>query len=198
MLKIGITGGIGTGKTTACKLFEQYNIPVYYADDRAKWLMNNDETLRAGLIEHFGKEVFDKNQQLNRAYLGNIIFQDERQLEVINRLVHPAVKLDSEAWQLEQAKKNVPYTLKEAALLFESGSYQYLDKIIVVTAPQQLRIERVMKRDNCTQEQVLARMSKQLPQEQKEVRADFLLHNIELPQLKEQVALLHQTLCKGI
>lgn len=192
MLKIGITGGIGTGKTTACKLFEQYGIPVYYADDRAKWLMNNKATVRTALIDTFGTAVFDENNQLNRTYLSNIIFKDNSKLEAINQIVHPAVHLDGQEWQQEQFAKQVPYTLKEAALLFESGSYQSLDKIIVVTAPEELRITRVMKRDNIDRAAVLARIQKQMPQAEKEAKADFILENTTLEVLKGQVALLHK------
>lgn len=192
MLKIGITGGIGTGKTTACKLFEKYGIPVYYADDRAKWLMNHKAPVRAALIETFGTAVFDKDNQLNRAYLSDIIFHDHSKLEAINKIVHPAVHLDGKEWQEKQLAKKVPYTMKEAALLFESGSYQLLDKIIVVTAPEELRIARVMKRDNVDRAAVLARIQKQMPQSEKEAKADFILTNISLEELEKQVLQLHK------
>jgi dephospho-CoA kinase len=192
MLKIGITGGIGTGKTTACKLFEKYNIPVYYADDRAKWLMNNNPLIREALLEAFGEEVFDENNQLNRPYLGQLIFNDQTQLDLINSIVHPAVREDGAQWQIIQEENEAPYSLKEAALLFESGSYQFLDKIIVVTAPEELRIQRVMQRDNIDQKAVLARIQKQMPQQEKEAKADFILENISLVELEKQVALLHK------
>lgn len=191
MLKIGITGGIGSGKTTVCKQFASLGIPVYYADDRAKWLMNNDPKLKAALIEQFGAETYQQDQ-LNRAYLANIVFKDQKKLELLNGIVHPAVYEDGRQWQLDQEANGAIYSLKEAALLFETGSYLDLDKIIVVTAPLELRIARVMKRDSTTKEAVLDRINKQLPDEEKIAKADFVVHNIELENLANQVDKIHQ------
>ena len=194
MLKIGITGGIGSGKSTVCKLFENFQIPVYYADDRAKWLMNNKKSLKAALCASFGEAVYNEEGKLDRAYLANIVFNNKEKLDTLNSIVHPAVFEDGQKWQLEQQAKGAPYTLKEAALLFETGSYKTLDKIIVVTAPEELRIKRVMQRDNTTKEAVLARMSKQMPQAEKEAKADFLVHNIAWETLNSQVSVLHEQL----
>lgn len=193
MLKIGITGGIGSGKTTVCKQFANLGIPIYYADDRAKWLMNNDPELKTALIEQFGEETYLENG-LNRAYLANIVFKDQEKLEILNGIVHPAVFKDGIQWQLEQEANDAVYSLKEAALLFESGSYLGLDKIIVVTAPLDLRIARVMKRDQTTKEAVLDRMNKQLADEEKIAKADYVIHNIELENLASQVSKIHQEL----
>lgn len=195
MLKVGITGGIGTGKTTACRLFEALEVPVYYADDRAKQLMHEDATVRSQLIDAFGEAVYLPDGTLNRAHLADVVFNDQAQLDRLNGIVHPAVYADGAAWQAAQAQKGVPYTLKEAALLYETGSYAALDKIIVVTAPEELRLQRVMQRDQTTEAAVRARMSKQLPQAEKEQRADYLLTNSSLEALSEQVQALHQQLC---
>ena len=194
MLKIGITGGIGTGKTTACKLFQKYNIPVYFADDRAKWLMNHQPELRESLLRVFGKKVYNEKGLLDRAYLGSIVFQDQAKLDELNSIVHPAVFLDGQKWQAEQEARGVPYSLKEAALLFETGSYLNLDKIIVVSVPDDIRIARVMQRNNATKEEVMARINKQMLQSEKEAKADFVLTNISLESLEEQVAELHAQL----
>lgn len=194
MLKIGITGGIGSGKSTVCKLFENFQIPVYYADDRAKWLMNNQASLKESLCATFGEAVYDQAGRLDRTYLANIVFNDKAKLDQLNSIVHPAVFEDGVQWQAEQQAKGVPYTLKEAALLFETGSYKTLDKIIVVTAPEELRIKRVMQRDNTTKEAVLARMGKQMPQAEKEAKADFLVTNIAWETLNTQVSTLHEQL----
>ncbi len=194
MLKVGITGGIGSGKTTVCRMFESLGVPVYYADDRAKWLMRHDAELVLSLKASFGEEVYFKNGQINRAYLSQLVFNDKTKLATLNGLVHPAVFKDAEAWQMDQAKAGHAYSLKEAALLFESGSYKQLDKIIVVTAPQEIRIERVMQRDGVSAEQVLARIRNQMPQEEKEAKADFLIQNIFLKDLQAAVEEVHQQL----
>lgn len=195
MLKIGITGGIGSGKTTACKIFEQkYNVPIYYADDRAKWLMNNDEKLKEQLKTTFGSLVYDATGKLDRAYLADIVFNDKSKLDILNGIVHPAVFEDGAKWQAEQQAMGHRYTLKEAALLFETGSYLTLDKIIVVSAPEDLRIQRVMARDNISREEVLARINKQMPQAEKEKMADFVIVNTDMDSLYEQVEKIHKSL----
>ncbi|MCH2022726.1 MAG: dephospho-CoA kinase [Saprospiraceae bacterium] len=194
MLKIGITGGIGSGKSTVCHLFEKYNVPVYYADDRAKWLMNNKEELKEKLKITFGELVYDSEENLDRKYLAEIVFNDKQKLEILNSIVHPAVYEDSKEWQVEQQSLGVSYTLKEAALLFEAGSYLALDKIIVVTAPEDVRIKRVMARDKVSREAVLARISKQMPQSKKEELADFVITNLEWESIDIQVSKTHRKL----
>lgn len=193
MLHVGITGGIGAGKTTVCKLFEVLGIPIYYADDRAKWLMENQQELISGIVQLFGTEAYDAQKHLNRSYIAQKAFHNPELLQQLNALVHPAVALDGMEWQ--QAQSEIPYTLKEAALLFESGSYKLLDKIIVVSAPLELRIQRVMERDGSTREAVLQRISRQIPQEEKEARADFIIHNDGISPLIPQVLSIHQKLC---
>ena len=190
MLKVGITGGIGSGKTTACRLFEQLGVPVYYADDRAKWLQNNEPSLISEIKEIFGTHIYI-NGELNKVELGKIVFSDKKKLEALNAIVHPAVFKDAAEWQEKQQKKAVAYTLKEAALLFETGSYKTLDKIIVVSAPLELRIERVMSRDKLSREEVIKRINNQMPQEEKEKMADFVLNNLSLQNLEREVLNLH-------
>lgn len=175
MLKVGITGGIGSGKTTLCKIFELLGIPVYYADDRAKWLMNNDAVLIEKLKESFGAEVFDEQQQLNRPYLAKIVFNDRAKLDILNSIVHPAVQQDGKTWHNNQ--KDVPFTLKEAALFFENGSYKKMDKMITVTAPEALRIQRVIARDQTSEAAVKARINKQLPDAEKVKKSAFVIYN---------------------
>jgi dephospho-CoA kinase len=190
MLKIGITGGIGSGKTTACRLFEQLGVPVYYADDRAKWIQNNDPNLILALKQLFGSDIYENNV-LDRTRLGKIVFSDKKMLDALNAIVHPAVFKDAAEWQEMQQKAGAAYTLKEAALLFETGSYKTLDKIIVVSAPLELRIERVMQRDNLSREEVQKRINSQMPQEEKEKMADFVLNNLSLQDLEREVLNLH-------
>jgi len=194
MLKIGITGGIGSGKSTVCRLFEKLGIPVYFADDRAKWLMNNQEDLKEQLKSNFGSLVYNEEGELDRGYLASIVFNDKAKLEILNGIVHPAVFEDGVKWQAEQEALGTDYTLKEAALLFETGSYLALDKIIVVTAPEDVRIKRVMVRDNITEEEVMARINKQMPQAEKEKMADFIVTNIKWETLNIQVSKIHEEL----
>lgn len=192
MQHLGITGGIGSGKTTVCKIFETLGIPVYYADERAKYLMSHDPILIAGIIELFGQEAFLEPQVLNRAHIAQVAFNDKEKLNQLNALVHPAVSKDGLNWQA--AQQNVPYTLKEAALLFESGSYRTLDKIIVVAAPLELRIQRVMARDGAKREEVEARISKQMPEAEKVSLADFVVNNDGVHALIPQVMAIHAKL----
>ncbi len=197
MRKVGITGGIGSGKTTVCKIFETLGIPIYYADDRAKWLMVNSPALQTGIINLFGKESYDEEGQLNRAYIGGIAFKHPKKLQKLNALVHPAVFVDGENWQQEQLALQFPYTLKEAALLYESGSHKFLDKMIVVTAPEELRIERVMKRDGLDREAVQDRIARQMPVAEKVAQADYIINNDGQQLLIPQVLEIHQQLLAG-
>lgn len=189
MLKIGITGGIGSGKSTVAKIFELLGIPVYYADAAAKDIMNRDPELKAQVQQHFGADVYDSNGQLDRKRLGNIVFNDQEKLQLLNSLVHPATIRDSEQWSLRQKS---PYVLKEAALLFESESFHYLDKIIGVSAPQPLRILRVMQRDKVSRNEVFARMHKQMDETIKMRLCDYVIYNDEQQMVIPQVMKLHE------
>ena len=197
MLKVGITGGIGSGKTTVCKIFATLGIPIYYADDRAKWLMVNSPALQTGIINLFGKEAYNEEGQLNRAYIGGIAFKHPKKLQKLNALVHPAVFVDGENWQQEQFALQVPYTLKEAALLYETGSHKFLDKMIVVTAPEEMRIERVMKRDGLDREAIQDRIARQMPATEKVAQADYIITNDGQQLLIPQVLEIHQQLLAG-
>jgi len=175
MLKIGITGGIGSGKTTVCKLFEIMGIPVYYADERAKWLISNDVLLKEKLSTAFGHEAYHHDGAYNRAYISKVVFNDSEKLSLLNSLVHPAVFEDSEKWLVKH--KEFPYIIKEAALLFESGSYKQMDRILLVEAPLEKRIDRVIKRDKVTRASVIARMNAQWAEEKKRALAHDLIIN---------------------
>jgi len=190
MLKIGITGGIGSGKTTVSKVFETLGIPVYYADDAAKVLMNTDTALAAGIREAFGEAAYNSGV-LDRKYLAGKVFNDVQKLEQLNRLVHPATLADAAAWMERQ---ETPYVIKEAALIFESGSQQQLQKVIGVYAPTHLRIQRVMQRDGVTREAVLSRMDKQINETIKMRLCDYVIDNDEQQLLIPQVLAVHEKL----
>ena len=174
MMKVGITGGIGSGKTHVCRLFEQLGVPVYNADERAKHLMNSDAEVKSLLIDAFGEEVFS-NGQLNKEFLAQLVFNQPDQLKKLNAIVHPAVARDAQAWH--EKHSNYPYTIKEAALLFETGSYKDLDKTILVHADEDERILRVMQRDHVSKEKVEARIKNQWPDIDKMTKADFIINN---------------------
>ncbi len=167
-------------------------MPVYFADDRAKELMVEDENLRRKITDLFGVKAYLPDGKLNRKFISDIVFKDKSKLEELNALVHPAVFEDAEQWQRKHSE--TLYTLKEAALLFESGSYKSLDKIIMVYAPKELRINRVMLRDGVSREAVEARMEKQMPDEEKMKLADFTILNAGHHSLAEQVVAVHKQL----
>jgi dephospho-CoA kinase len=190
MLKIGITGGIGSGKTTVTRVFEVLGIPVYNADQAAKRLMNEDAALKEKIKQEFGNDVY-KNEKLDNKYLAQIVFSSEEKLDLLNSIVHPATINDANAWMLKQS---TPYTLKEAALLFESGAAELLDYVIGVMAPAPLRVQRVMQRDNSSYEEVMARMNKQMDEEIKMKLCNFIINNDEQQLLIPQVLALHETI----
>lgn len=177
MLKIGITGGIGSGKSTVCSMFELLGIPVYYADEEAKKIIDNDPSVKERLLLLFGTNVLNENQSIDRKKLAALVFNDKKKLEQLNNIVHPAVALHTDRWT--KAHAQFPYVLKEAAILFESGAYKAVDKVITVTAPIELKITRVMQRDKATREQVQERMNNQLSDEEKIKRSDFVIYNDE-------------------
>ena len=189
MLKIGITGGIGSGKTTVCKVFQLQQIPVFYADSQAKIIMQTDQQLVNSIKAAFGSDVYSEDGILNRSRLAAIVFSDEEKLKKLNSLVHPAVFRAFDKWVEQQ---NAPYVMKEAALLFESNSYKDCDYIILVKAPQHLKIARIIERDAVPESDVLKRMNKQLSDEEKELRSDFIIYNDEQQMLVPQVLALHE------
>lgn len=192
-LKVGITGGIGTGKSFVSKIFKTMGIPFYDADLEAKLIMVKDNNIRSALVKAFGPETYFEDGSLNRAHLSKQVFDNSQRLEMLNNIVHPAVIRAGVDWSNAQ---NGPYSLKEAALLYESGSYKKLDYTILVTAPQELRIARVMKRDKVSREEVLNRIQKQMPEEEKLKFADFVIHNDEQQPLLPQIINIHHTLLK--
>lgn len=189
-LRIGLTGGIGSGKTTVAQIFELLGIPIYYADDAAKLFMNTDIQLITAIKKNFGEEAY-KNNELDRSYIASVVFNDPEKLNLLNSLVHPITLNDAEQWMQRQTS---PYTIKEAALMFESGADKMLDYIIGVTAPEVLRIKRVMDRDGVSRDAVLKRLSRQMDEIEKINRCDFILVNDETQLLIPQVLDLHQKL----
>ncbi|MCO4291479.1 dephospho-CoA kinase [Solitalea sp. MAHUQ-68] len=194
MLKIGITGGIGSGKSTVVKIFEQLGVPAFIADIEAKKVMVEDATLITGLKQNFGDQVYFDDGTLNRKLLADIVFNNPEKLATLNSLVHPAVFRSFDRWSLSFHKK--PYLLKEAALLFESGSYQQNDFNILVTAPEDLRINRVMQRDGSSEDEVKSRIKNQFSEEEKLKLADYIILNDEKKALIPQVLTLHREFLK--
>jgi dephospho-CoA kinase len=196
MLRIGLTGGIGSGKTMAAKIFAILGIPVYYADDAAKKLMSSNEKLKAAIIANFGESSY-QDKQLDRKYLASIVFNNEEKLKLLNSLTHPVTINDAKEWmKIQQNRKEgkPPYIIKEAALLFESHAELDLDYVIGVFAPQHIRIKRVMERDSLTAGEVMKRISRQMDEDEKMKRCDFILTNNEQQLLTPQIIALHEKL----
>ena len=190
VLRVGLTGGIGSGKSTVAQIFEVLGIPVYYADMAAKKIMNEDEELRSAITNIFGEPAYTNNI-LDRKYISSIVFSDPAKLEQLNALVHPATKKDGEAWMQQQTS---PYAIHEAALIFEAKVSDRLDLVIGVSSPIELRIKRAMERDKVSREEVLKRMEQQLDEELKMSKCDFVLINDEQQLLIPQVLTLHEKL----
>ncbi|UFH45926.1 dephospho-CoA kinase [Flavobacterium galactosidilyticum] len=180
---IGLTGGIGSGKTTIAKYMHSFGIPLYIADDQARKLMESHEIVHA-IKKKFGEVIFDK-EILNRAKLAEIVFNEPEKLEELNAIIHPAVKSDFKEWLLQN--KSAPFIIYEAAILFESGNYLNCDYIITVVAPIDIRIERVMKRDKTSRELILKRMEAQWTDEQRVSKSDFVIENEDLKTAKQKV-----------
>ena len=193
MLRIGITGGIGSGKSTIAKVFSTLGIPVYYADDAAKRLMNADAGLKQQIQKHFGADTY-KNGVLDRAFLAGIVFNDQYKLELLNTLVHPVTIRDANEWIKQQQS---PYVVKEAALLFETSAQEGLDLIIGVSAPKHLRLHRTMQRDKISKEEIKKRMERQVDENIKMKLCDFIIYNDEQHLVIPQVLALHQRFMQG-
>ena len=187
MLRIGLTGGIGCGKSVVAKVFETLGIPVYYADDAAKNLMNADKELKAAIIKNFGEGSYT-NGELDRKYIAGIVFNDKEKLELLNALTHPATIRDAVEWIKKQSSA---YIIKEAALLFESGANKNLDHVIGVDAPLPLRIKRVMARDGISETEVMKRINRQMDEKKKMDLCDFVIINDEQQLVIPQVMELH-------
>jgi len=190
VLRVGLTGGIGSGKSTVAQIFEVLGIPIYYADISAKKLMNENADLRSSITNIFGEQAYTNNI-LNRKYISSIVFSDPAKLQQLNTLVHPATKKDGEAWMQEQTS---PYAIHEAALIFEAKVSDRLDLVIGISSPTELRIKRAMERDKVSREEVLKRMEQQLEEEVKMSKCDFILINDEQQLLIPQVLALHKKL----
>lgn len=190
MYKVGITGGIGSGKSTVCRMLAERGVALYNADSRAKELMASSESLRRALIENFGAETFTA-EGLNRQYLAARVFNDAEQLRLLNSIVHPAVVADFEAWAEEQEGQ---YVLFESAILFEAGLEDRVDSVVAVMAPESLRVERVMARDGHTREQVVARIKNQMSDDERSDRSKYSIVNIDFEDLEEDVEQLHRRL----
>ena len=174
MIKVGLTGGIGSGKSTVSKILISKGFSVYSSDNRAKWLMNNDDNLKSNIISIFGDKAYLKGS-LNRKYLSAKVFNDSLKLKALNNLVHPLVAIDFKNWLLHQKSKD--FVFKEAAILIESGAYKEMDKIIVVSCPENIRLERVLKRDGNSPQLVKKRMQNQISETEKINHADFVVKN---------------------
>jgi dephospho-CoA kinase len=180
---IGLTGGIGSGKTMVAEYIKSLGIPVYIADDEAKKLMTSNKVIQA-ISTTFGNEVL-ANGSLNRDKLAEIVFNNPEKLQKLNSIVHPEVKKHFDAW-VEKHKKS-PFVFKEAAILFESGSYKYCDAVITITAPLETRLDRVINRDKTNRESVLKRMQNQWTDEQRIAKSDYVIHNLSIETTKQQV-----------
>ena len=192
MLKIGLTGGIGSGKSTVAKIFELLQVPVYYADEASRRLYHTDPELMAQIKKHFGEDMYSEGK-LNRSKMAEIVFNDPQKLELLNQLVHPPTLRDAQEWIRAQ---KAPYVIKEAALLFESGSAAGLDYIIGIQAPVAVRLKRVMDRDKTTREEVLSRMNRQIDEDIKMRLCDFIIRNNEQELVIPQVLDPHQNLLR--
>ena len=187
---VGLTGGIGSGKSTIAKAFAALGIAVFNSDEQAKALIANNAQVKKRIMAAFGEEAY-QNGEYNRAYIAQIVFNNSEKLAILNGIVHPALAKYFKQWTKKQTP---PYVLKEAAILFESGSYKDCDYIITVTAPEEVRIARVMARDHCTEAQVRARMAQQWTDEQRIALSDAVIENINLEVAKKEVRKLNDEL----
>ncbi|MCF6347802.1 MAG: dephospho-CoA kinase [Flavobacteriaceae bacterium] len=196
MITIGLTGGIGSGKTTVANYFIELGVPVYFADNEAKELMNTSKKIKKKLITEFGKEAY-KDGKLNKAYLAAIVFNDKNKLSIINKIVHPEVVKHFSKW-VKQQSQNIrsDYVIQENAILFENGSASKFNYIITVTAPVDIRINRILKRDSITKDAILSRMDNQWSDNEKVKLSDFVINNINLIDTKKQVKKLYKKLLK--
>jgi dephospho-CoA kinase len=195
MLQVGVTGGIGSGKTLVCSVLEQLGVPVYHADLEARRLMNEDLQVREKIIDLFGEEAY-LDGALNRGFIAGQVFGDQQKLSRLNALVHPAVRQDYTRWVAEQL--HVPYVVEEAAILFESGAAGFMDLKVLVYAPEPVRIKRVMKRDGVLEGNVRERMRNQMDEEEKRRLSDLVIMNDGETMLLPQVIDVHREILKRI
>ena len=194
MMTVGLTGGIGSGKSTVAKFFESFGVPVYTADERAKKLMHNPDIMIA-IKALLGEGAYSPQGSLNRKYVADIVFNNSDFLQKLNNIVHPEVAKDFKFWAQAQ---DAPYVVKEAAILFENGQYAFSDFNILVTAPKKERLARVMRRDNADEKEVLLRMEKQWPDEKKAPLADFVIHNLDLKKTEKEARKIHVKILRSL
>lgn len=189
---VGLTGGIGSGKSTIATFFKQLGVPVYIADDQAKLLMESDESIRRGIIKEFGSQAYQDGKP-NRQFLANIVFNQPKKLTILNGIIHPVVRAHFDTWY---ANQQAPYVIKEVAILFESGGDKLCDAIITVTAPVEVRIQRVVERDNSSRSEVEDRMRNQWTDEQRAEKSTYVIENIDLDTTRENVYRIHDHILK--
>lgn len=192
MKKVGLTGGMGSGKTTVAKMFEELGIPVYNSDLEARRIMNENSEVKKAVKALFGDNAYE-NDQLNRAFIAKKVFGNSAILEELNKIVHPAVRKDFSDWA---AGQSAPYVIQEAAILFENGGYNNFDHMILVTAPKKTRIIRIKQRDQLSEKDILERMKHQWPEKRKKALADFVIHNSDIISTKKNVRKIHEELIR--
>jgi dephospho-CoA kinase len=192
MIKIGITGGIGSGKSTVCKVFELLGIPVYSADDESKKMLDEDVRLKEAIVAVFGNEILNEEKFIDRKKLAALVFNNKSNLDKLNAIIHPAVGKHFDDWA--EQHQQYPYIIKEAAILFESGAYKQVDQVIAVVADKELKVKRAMQRDKISREQVEQRINNQMPEEEIVKRSQFVIHNDEEELLIPQVLKIHEQL----
>jgi len=193
MIVVGLTGGIGSGKTTVAEQFKALGVPVYIADEEAKKLMKRSKIIKRKLIHLFGDEAYIDGE-LNKPFIANIIFNDKTYLEKMNAIIHPRVNKHFQKWA---SKQEAIYVIKEVAILFENDGYKACDYVITVTAPKGLKIKRLLKRDNTTRSKIEAIMNNQWTDEEKVKRSDFVIENIELENTKNQILRINNQLLEN-
>lgn len=187
MIKLGLTGGIGSGKTTVAEIFESLGVPVYYSDFWAKKLTNSNTEIISKLKKEFGYKIYSKDKTLNKVLLSKIIFSDKSKLEIVNKIIHPVVKNHFDNWADIQEKTKHKYIIKEAAILFESGAYKQVNKVIIVSTELDLRIARLQKRDGSSKDDISKKIASQMPEEEKIKLSDYIIYNNENDMLLPQV-----------
>lgn len=192
MKKVGLTGGMGSGKTTVAKMFKELGIPVYNSDLEARRIMNENTEVRKAVKALFGDNAY-QNDQLNRSFIAKKVFGNSALLEELNKVVHPAVRKDFQDWA---ARQSAPYVIQEAAILFESGGHDHFDHMILVTAPKKTRINRIKQRDQLSEKDILERMKHQWSEKRKKALADFVIHNSDLRDTFKKVRKIHEELIR--
>ncbi len=192
MIVVGITGGIGSGKSTVARMFEKLGIAIYISDDEAKKLMHTNEFVKKDIIALFGKEAY-VNDMLNRGYIASIVFDNSEMLDALNKIVHPAVSSHFDTWK---EKQKSPYVIKESAILFESGAYKECDYTILVCAPMDIRVQRILNRDKVTKEQIQSRIKNQWTDMKKIPLADFVINNTDFDKTEGKVYEIYNKIIK--